>query len=76
MSAPLDLDDRMALAIAAIDAQLTGIGLMPLTALECVVLRDPYGYRPLITFLQAVHTLPLDEPLALLAEWHAWHGGH
>ncbi len=68
-----NLDDRMALAI--INEQLAAAGKAQLTPIEHHVLRSPRAYRGHVEFLRTYAGADLRAALALLDEWHAWHGG-
>lgn len=71
-----NLDDRMALAIALINEHLAAAGKSQLTPIEHQVLRTPAAYREHVNFLRIYACADLRAALALLDEWHAWHGGH
>ena len=71
----VDLDDRMACAVAEINAALASVLRPPLSARELAHLRDPRRFRLMVGALVADAHVDLSSPLALLNQWHAWHNG-
>lgn len=69
-----DLDDRHGLACSLIAAALDGRA-MRLLDIERRVLRDPVAWASLLDLIESQTGTDLSEARALLAEWHAWHGG-
>lgn len=69
------LDDRMGLAVDQINAALAEVDLGPLSEIELSLIGNPYYYRTHLTFLASVAPADLSGPIALLDQWHAWHGG-
>lgn len=67
-----DVDDRMALAVEDVNRRLAAVQLGPLSEVELISLRDPYGYRTVLAFLAAAAPADLSDAQALLDEWHAW----
>lgn len=71
----VDLDDRMACAVAEIDLALAVVNRGPLDAAERALLRDRLRFRAFVCRLMTQHRVDLSSPLALLNQWHAWHNG-
>ncbi len=71
---PDQLDDRFALAVSMINDQLFNADLPPIVEADLEVLRDPAGYRALVLVMGSAADVNLSHALALLDEWHAWHG--
>lgn len=71
----VDLDDRMACAVAEINAALAVASRRPLDARELSLLRDRRRFRVFVEALAVADGVDLSSPLALLNQWHAWHNG-
>ena len=71
----VDLDDRMACAIAEIDMALAVVNRGPLDQGHHAVLRNPRRFRGFVRELSTQYRVDLSSPLALLTQWHAWHNG-
>lgn len=71
---PDQLDDRFAIAVSMINDHLLNADLPPMTDADVAVLRNPAGYRALVLVMGSAADVNLSHALALLDEWHAWHG--